>query len=239
MYQPPHFRENDVALLHDFIAAHPLALLISADEAGPVANQVPFLLYPDEGPSGVLRAHLARANTQWQALDRPDARALLVFQGANHYITPAWYAQKALDGKVVPTWNYAMVQVRGRVSVSHDPAWLLAHVGALTDRNERLRPRPWAVTDAPEPYVAGQLRGIVGIEVAIEQLAGKFKLSQNRPEADRRGVVAGLADEFGRRCGGNARAGATAQRALSPPAIPPPSAGPCGAACADPTSVEP
>lgn len=196
MYQPPAFRENDLPTLHAFIGAHPLGLLISASPSGMLANPIPFLVYADEGDKGVLRCHLSRANGQWQAL-RDAAEALVVFQGTDGYVTPSWYPAKAEHGKVVPTWNYAMVQVRGSAKVFEDAAWLHANVSALSDSHETGRQKPWAVTDAPDDYIAAQLRGIVGVEIAIASIEGKFKFSQNRPEADRRGVAAGLADEPG------------------------------------------
>lgn len=194
MYQPPAFRETDIPTQQAFIAAHPLGLLISAGEPGLLANPIPFVLYPEEGPFGTLRCHLSRGNAQWQAFRQaPDA--LVVFQGADHYITPSWYPQKAVDGKVVPTWNYAMVQARGAARVIEDAAWLHANVSALTDQHEGRRARPWAVSDAPDAFIAGQLRGIVGIEIEISAIEGKFKASQNRAEADRAGVAEGLLGE--------------------------------------------
>lgn len=194
MYQPPAFRETDAATQQAFIAAHPLGLLISGGAAGVLANPIPFALYPGEGPYGTLRAHLSRGNPQWKELVAAP-EVLIVFQGAEHYITPSWYAQKAIDGKVVPTWNYAVVQARGSAQIVEDAAWLLANVSALTDQQEGRRARPWSVTDAPDSFVAAQLKGIVGIEIAITSLEGKFKASQNRPEADRHGVVEGLSGE--------------------------------------------
>lgn len=197
MYQVPHFRETDVAVLHAFIAAHPLALLVSGGAAGLIANPIPFLLYADEGPSGTLRAHLSRGNRQWQALAQtPDA--LVIFQGTQHYVTPSWYPQKAIDHKVVPTWNYAVVEARGHARVIEDAAWLHANISALADRHEAGRPQPWSVADAPPAFIASQLKGIVGIEIEIASLEGKFKASQNRPEADRRGVAEGLGAETDR-----------------------------------------
>lgn len=194
MYQPPAFRETDVPTQQAFIAAHPLGLLISAGEVGVLANPIPFLLYAGEGALGTLRCHVSRANAQWQALrDRPEA--LVVFQGTAHYVTPSWYPQKAIDHKVVPTWNYAIVQARGEARVIEDAAWLHANVAALTAQHEGHRPQPWAVSDAPDAFIAGQLKGIVGIEIAIASLEGKFKASQNRPEADRAGVAEGLLAE--------------------------------------------
>lgn len=194
MYQPPAFRETDVPTQQAFIAAHPLGLLISGGEAGLLANPIPFLLYPDEGPFGTLRCHLSRANPQWRSIGQ-ITEVLVVFQGADHYITPSWYPQKAVDGKVVPTWNYAIVQARGPARITEDAAWLHANVSALTDQHEGRRARPWAVSDAPDVFIAGQLKGIVGIEIAITALDGKFKASQNRAEADRAGVAEGLLGE--------------------------------------------
>jgi len=194
MYQPPHFRETDLDTQHGLIRSHPLGLLISTGVDGILANPIPFILYADEGPLGTLRCHMARANAQWQALQQsPDA--LIVFQGTDHYITPSWYPQKAIDHKVVPTWNYAMVQARGTAKIIEDAAWLHANVSALTAQHEGHRPAPWAVTDAPQAFIASQLKGIVGIEIAISHLDGKFKASQNRPIADRHGVAEGLASE--------------------------------------------
>lgn len=194
MYQPPAFRETDLETQQAFIAAHPLGLLISAGATGLLANPIPFVLYPDEGPLGTLRCHLSRGNAQWQAL-REAPEALVVFQGTEHYITPSWYPQKAVDGKVVPTWNYAVVQARGAARIVEDTAWLLANVSALTDQHEGRRQKPWSVSDAPESFIAGQLKGIVGIEIKIATIEAKFKASQNRAELDRVGVAHGLASE--------------------------------------------
>ncbi len=194
MYQPPAFREPDLGTQQAFIAAHPLGLLVSGGAAGLIANPIPFILYPEEGERGTLRAHLSRANPQWTALIEAP-QALVVFQGAEHYITPGWYPQKAVDGKVVPTWNYATVQARGTARVVDDAGWLLANVSALTDQQEGRRPQPWAVSDAPEAFIAGQLKGIIGVEIPIATLEGKFKASQNRAATDRAGVAAGLGHE--------------------------------------------
>lgn len=193
MYQVPHFREESLAIQHDLIRANPLGLLISQGPDGILANPIPFLLY-DEGDRGALRCHLSRGNPQWQAL-RDNPEALVVFQGVDRYITPSWYPAKTEHGKVVPTWNYAVVQARGTARIIEDSAWLLANVSALSDAHEGRRQKPWAVTDAPETFIAGQLKGIVGIEIAIERIEGRFKASQNRPEADRAGVADGLAHE--------------------------------------------
>ena len=193
MYQVPQFREESLEVQHALIRENPLGLLISNGPAGVLANPIPFLL-DDEGEKGTLRCHLSRGNPQWQALQE-NAEALVVFQGVDQYITPSWYPQKAIDHKVVPTWNYAMVQARGRARVIEDPSWLLANVSALADAHEGKRQQPWSVADAPERYIASQLKGIVGIEIVVESLAGKFKASQNRSVADRIGVAEGLAGE--------------------------------------------
>ena len=194
MYQPPHFIETDRDTLHALMRAHPLGLLISATAEGPVADPVPFLLDADIGPNGRLRAHVARANPQWKLIaSQPNMPVLVVFQGADSYITPSWYATKRETGKVVPTWNYGVVQARGRARAIEDPEWIGRQITELTGRHESGRAQPWAVTDAPPAFIAAQLKGIVGIEIMIDELHGKWKVSQNRPVADRAGVAEGLA----------------------------------------------
>ncbi|SOE17180.1 PaiB family negative transcriptional regulator [Hoeflea halophila] len=191
MYSPPQFEEKDETVLRALIEAHPLGLLISTAGSEALANPVPFLVSVSGGAT-TLRAHLSKANPQWRHI-RDGAQVLVVFQGAESYVTPSWYQSKAEHGKVVPTWNYAMVQARGAATVHEGAEWLGPQVSELTDRQEAQRPEAWKVTDAPEKFVAAQLRGIVGIEIAVTELSGKWKVSQNRPEADRRGVQAGLA----------------------------------------------
>jgi transcriptional regulator len=191
MYQPTHFREDRLDVQHDLIRAHPLGLLVSMGPEGLVADPIPFVLGAADGPLGTLRCHLARANPHWQALrDQPDC--LVVFQGAESYVTPSWYATKREHGRVVPTWNYATVHVSGRATVIEDAAWLARQIDDLTRVHEGARPAPWAVTDAPAPFIDAQMRGIVGIEIPIARIEGKWKVSQNRPEPDRRGVHGGL-----------------------------------------------
>ncbi len=194
MYQPPHFREDRLDVQHAFMRAHPFALLVTMGQGGLTANAVPLVLDPQAGPLGTLRGHLARANGQWRSFD-PAAECLVVFQGADAYVTPAWYATKRETGKVVPTWNYAMVQAYGRLAVRDDPAWLRAQVDALTGQHEAGRAEPWETGDAPEPFIAAQLKGIVGVEIAITRIEGKWKASQNRNAADIDGVIAGLEGE--------------------------------------------
>ncbi|MDP3409281.1 FMN-binding negative transcriptional regulator [Bosea sp. (in: a-proteobacteria)] len=192
MYEPSHFKVDDREALFAVMRAHPLATLVTAGEGGLIANPVPFVLHAEEGEQGVLRAHLARPNPQWKAI-AAGAEVLVIFTGTERYVTPAWYASKQEHGKVVPTWNYVTVQARGPARAIEDGAWLRAQLDALTAQQEAPRAQPWSVGDAPEPFVAAQMRGIVGIEIDIASLVGKFKLSQNRQEADKLGVFNGLA----------------------------------------------
>jgi transcriptional regulator len=191
MYQPPHFREDRLEVQHALIRMHPLGLLVSAGKGGLMANPVPFLLLPDASEHGTLHCHVSRANPHWRELGAVE-ECLVVFQGPQQYIAPSWYETKRETGKVVPTWNYATVHAWGKPHVIEDTEWLRRNVEGLTRSHEGARPAPWAVDDAPPEYVAAQLRGIVGIEIPIARIEGKWKVSQNRPEADRAGVVAGL-----------------------------------------------
>lgn len=197
MYNPKMFREERLSVLHALIREHPLATLITHGEHGIQANLIPFVLVEGvERDPAILRAHLARANSQLNDL-RAGAEALVIFQGPEAYITPSWYASKAEHGKVVPTWNYAMVQARGTPRVMDDPEWVRDQIDLLTTAQEQARPEPWAVADAPEPFIAAQLHAIVGVEIPISHIEGKWKVSQNRSEADQAGVRAGLANEGG------------------------------------------
>jgi transcriptional regulator len=191
MYQPPHFREDRLEVQHTLIRSHPLGLLITNGSTGLIANPIPFVLDEAASPFGTLRAHLSRANPQWRSFD-PEQDALVVFQGTETYITPSWYEAKREHGKVVPTWNYAIVQAHGRLQVKDDPAWLMQQISALTSAQEASRSEPWAVGDAPAEFLAAQMKGIVGVEIEITRIEGKWKVSQNRSEADRHGVAAGL-----------------------------------------------
>jgi transcriptional regulator len=193
MYIPANFREERHAALHGLMLECPLALLVTHGADGLVASPVPFLTYPDEGEHGTLRAHVARANPHWKAL-AGATECLVVFQGAQGYVTPSWYETKRTTHKVVPTWNYETVHAWGAPAVHDDPAWLARQLRDLTSLQERRRPQPWAVDDAPPEFVAMQMRAIVGIEIPISRIEGKWKMSQNRDEADRRGVVQGLRD---------------------------------------------
>jgi len=194
MYRPPAFREDRPDVLRALIGAHPLATVVTAGAHGLMANLIPFMLDPTRGEQGVLRAHLARANDQLAELGAVD-EALVIFQGPETYITPSWYASKAEHGRVVPTWNYAIVQVWGRPQVIDDPAWLRVQIEELTRAQEERRTKPWHVRDAPEAFIQSQVKGIVGLEIPVARIEGKWKASQNRPMADREGVVTGLVSE--------------------------------------------
>jgi len=196
MYQPPHFREEDLSVQHALIRAHPLGMLITAGASGLMANSVPFLLDSAASEKGTLRLHLAKANTQWRDIEA-GADVLAVFQGADAYITPSWYQAKQETGKVVPTWNYTIVQARGKARVIDDADWLLRQINAITTQQEGPRDRPWAVGDAPDDFIRAQMKGIIGVEIEIAAIEGKWKVSQNRPVADREGVVAGLGEKSG------------------------------------------
>jgi transcriptional regulator len=194
MYQPPAFREDRIEVQHALIRAHPLGLLITAGPGGLMANAMPFLVYPEGSGRGTLRAHVSRGNPQWRELAAVE-ESLVVFQGRQKYITPSWYATKRETGKVVPTWNYITVHAWGRPQAISDAAWLRRQIDDLTSQQEGGLPDPWKVTDAPEDFVAAQIKGIVGIEIPIGRIEGKWKVSQNRTEVDRAGVVAGLREQ--------------------------------------------
>ncbi len=192
MYMPAHFEQKDPAALAALVREHPLATLVHQGPEGLTADHVPL---EHDAAAGVLRGHVARANPLWrQAAGRP---VLAVFSGAQAYVTPSWYPGKAATHKVVPTWNYAVVHAHGTLEAHEEAPWLHALVTRLTGHHEAARAQPWAVADAPEDYVQQMLRAIVGIEIRIDRLVGKWKVSQNRGEADREGVAQGLAEEPG------------------------------------------
>jgi transcriptional regulator len=190
MYCPSLFREDRPEVQQAFIRSHPLGLLISHGSTGLVANLVPFVLKTGDSERGVLQAHMARANPQWRELDQQAV--LVVFRGPDTYVSPSLYATKKETGKVVPTWNYAMVQARGKARLRDQSDWLTPQIHALTTAREATRPQPWSVTDAPSDYIEAQKKAIVGIEIEIAVLEGKWKVSQNQPETNRRSVVAGF-----------------------------------------------
>jgi transcriptional regulator len=193
MYTPPAFAEHDPATLEALIAAFPLGLLITAGPGGVMANPLPFTLVHQDDRR-LLRAHLARANPQLAELAAAP-QVLVVFQPGDAYVSPGLYPSKAETHKVVPTWNYAMVQVRGPARLDDSAAFLRPQIEALTTQQEAARAEPWAVSDAPEPFIAAQMRGIMGLEIEVQQIEGKLKLSQNRTAADRAGVRTGMIAE--------------------------------------------
>jgi transcriptional regulator len=175
MYLPSHFEEKRPAVLQQLMQAHPLGLLVTQGESGLQANPIPFVFDTDPaGGPGVLRAHVARANPVWREA-RTETESLVVFQGPQAYISPGFYPSKAEHGMVVPTWNYCIVQGRGRLRVIDDADWLRAFVSRLTDHFEAPRAAPWAVSDAPADYIATMLRAIIGIEIVLTSLTGKWK----------------------------------------------------------------
>ncbi|RAU48580.1 MULTISPECIES: FMN-binding negative transcriptional regulator [unclassified Pseudomonas] len=192
MYIPSHFKDDDLASLHRAMESSRLATVVTADAAGLQAIHVPLLLDRTQGPNGILFGHLAKANPQWKAL--ASGEALVIFQGADAYVSPSWYAAKTEHGKVVPTWNYTAVHAYGRAEVFTDPVRLLRLVSDLTDKHEANRAEPWAVSDAPADYITNMLSGIVGFAIPIERLEGKRKLNQNRSAEDIAGVSKGLAN---------------------------------------------
>ena len=189
MYMPKHFAETRVEVLHGLIRDYPFATVVAKAADGLVANHLPFELV-----GGLLHGHVARGNE----LARLDgAEVLLVFQGPDGYISPNWYPTKQETHREVPTWNYAVVHVHGRLKVIDDAAWLRRLLETLTDRHEAGQPQPWKITDAPDDHIEKSLRAIVGLEVAVERIEGKFKLNQNHPARNRAGVIAGLRERDG------------------------------------------
>lgn len=191
MYLPKHFEQHDRGRVIALMRERPLATLIVATPAGPTADLIPLEFHPDEGEHGTLRGHVARANPLWRQV---GAQALAVFTGPDAYVSPGWYPSKSEHGKVVPTWNYTMVQARGVLRAVDDAPWLRALVGRLTEHHEAQQVQPWSVSDAPDDYVQQMLKAIVGIEIVLTSLIGKWKVSQNRSAADREGVATGMPD---------------------------------------------
>ena len=190
-YLPPHFEENDTAVLHTLVREHPLSTWIVQHRGELLVNHIPFLLDPARGEHGTLVGHVARANPVWQALAE-GAGSVAVFTGPQAYVSPNWYPSKHAHGKAVPTWNYAIVHAHGVPLAFEDPVRVLDVVRRLTQTHEAGQARPWQVADAPADYIANLLKVIVGIEIPVQRWVGKRKVSQNRPSADQQGVVAGL-----------------------------------------------
>jgi transcriptional regulator len=188
---PAHFEETRADLLHQLIAEHPLGTVVTFGPDGLTANHIPLLLDPGIGPNGALIGHVARNNELWHAHD-DRVEALVIFQGASAYISPNWYATKQATHEVVPTYNYVVVHAHGPLIIHDDVKWVRGVVGKLTKRMESSQEVPWKMADAPADFIAGQLENIVGIEIPISRLVGKWKTSQNRPVEDRVGAAAGL-----------------------------------------------
>lgn len=192
MYLPPQFREERPHILREFAVRCPFGTLIAVGPEGPVADHVPFVVRGDDRIE-TLHCHVARANPAWRMLEG-GGDVLVIFQAEDAYISPSWYPSKVEDARVVPTWNYAVVHVRGRARTIEDAGWLREHVAELTDLHESTFSEPWAVTDAPADYIEAMLRGVVGIEITPTEVLGKWKVGQNRRSADREGAADRLAD---------------------------------------------
>ena len=219
MYVPSHFEETRPEVLHGLIREHSLAALVTLGPEGLNANHIPLELDPGPAPFGTLRGHVARGNPVWRDFSR-DVEALAVFQGPQAYISPAWYQTKRETGKVVPTYNYIVVHAYGPLRIIEDRTWLRGLVERLTNRYEAGRAEPWKVTDAPADFVEQMLGAIVGIEIPLTRLVGKWKVSQNRPSPDRDGVVTGLRemnDRDAQAMSGLVKKAAGSQRATAPP----------------------
>ena len=191
MYLPKHFAETDVAAMHALMRAHPLATVVHSGPQGLVANHLPLHLSAEPAPNGCLQGHVARANTLWKEAG-PDAQVLVIFNGPEHYISPSSYASKARDGRVVPTWNYVAVHAHGTLRVIDDAAWVAAQMQALTSTHEAGRAAPWSVEDAPADYIERMRMAVVGIEIVVSRLEGKWKVSQNQPAENQESLVAAL-----------------------------------------------
>jgi transcriptional regulator len=192
MYIPRHNEEKRVSVMHALIVSRPLGTLVTLGASGLFASHIPMILEDDGSQFGVLKGHISRANTQWRDFV-PTVDALAIFAGHQHYITPTWYPGTYEHGKEVPTWNYVVVHAYGPLKVIEDEQWLLTNVEKLTSIHEAGSPVPWRVSDAPVDFIKSQLRGIVGLELPIHKLEGKWKVSQNRTEQERDGVIEGLA----------------------------------------------
>ena len=191
MYNPSHFEEKRLDVLHALVRAQPLSTLVTLSPDGLVANHIPLYLRVDGSPFGTLAGHVARSNPLWRETDL-DVQVLVIFQGPQAYISPSWYATKQEHGKVVPTWNYAVVHAKGTLTIRDDPVWIRAQLNELTGQQEATSPKPWAVDDAPRDYTDKMISALVGIEIPIASLSGKWKVSQNQTAVNRASVVQGL-----------------------------------------------
>jgi transcriptional regulator len=199
MYIPAHFEETRLDVLHQLMRLHPFAVLVVLTDDGLVANHIPFFLADSIGEFGILRGHVARANPVWQTL-KAECKVLVIFSGAQHYITPTWYPTKKESGKVVPTWNYAVVHAHGHLQIRQENTWIRNHLAELTNRNESVIGSDWQLLDAPDDFIERMMSMVVGIEMQIERLEGKWKVSQNQPVQNRDGVIRGLKGLVGDKC---------------------------------------
>lgn len=191
MYIPAHFESPDREATHQLMKDYPLATLVTMGVNGMEANHIPLHFSTEPLSPGTLRGHVARANPMWRHLV-PEVEVLAIFHGPEAYISPSWYASKKRDGKVVPTWNYAVVHAYGKLQIKDDPVWLREQLETLTAAHESNLPQPWAVGDAPADYIGNLLKAVVGIEIQVTRLQGKWKMSQNQPPENRMGVVKAL-----------------------------------------------
>ena len=196
MYNPKHFEETRIDVMHTLMRTHPLCTLVTLSAEGLVANHIPMLLRPAAGAFGTLVAHVARANPLWKETDF-SMPVLVIFQGPQAYISPSWYATKQEHGKVVPTWNYAVVQASGLMQVHDNAQWIRTQATQITAERESAFDKPWAVNDAPRDYTDTMIKALVGIEIPITKLTGKWKVSQNQPVANRQTVVQALQADGG------------------------------------------
>jgi len=191
MYVPKHFEEREIMVLHALIRSHPLGAWVTQAAGALVVNHIPFLVDSEKGEHGTLIGHVARANPIWNSFSL-EMDSMVIFQGPQGYISPSWYPSKHEHGKTVPTWNYAVVHAQGMPRAIEDRDWLLRHVTQLSDFHESTQAVPWNVSDAPPDYIDTMLNAIVGIEIPITTIAGKWKVSQNRTLPDKLGTIAGL-----------------------------------------------
>jgi transcriptional regulator len=191
MHTPKHFEEPRIEVLRDLIRKQSLSTLVIMGSKGLNANHIPLYLSEARGPMGTLRGHVSRSNPVWKDVDL-SVEALAIFSGPDAYITPNWYATKRDTGQAVPTWNYVVAHAHGPLRVVEDPAWLRSHLEGLTGHKESGFPEPWTMADAPADSIARLLGGIVGLEIEVSRIEGKWKVSQNQPESNRKGVIAGL-----------------------------------------------
>jgi transcriptional regulator len=191
MYIPRANEEKRVPVMHALMVSEPLATLVTLRSSGLFASHIPMVLEDEGSEFGLLKGHISRGNEQWRELD-PSVDAMAIFAGHQHYISANWYPEVRTHGREVPTWNYVVVHAYGPLKVIQDEHWLLKHVGSLTDIHEASSPTPWKVSDAPADFIQSMVKGIVGLELPIRRLEGKWKVSQNRTASERQGVIAGL-----------------------------------------------